>query len=485
MFLIVSLIVAVFQRKYTERHNRRRMKKLRKQRLGSIIAFIILDRNKDCVLHPHEYRDFFAFCGTGVDLSIMGQTKLNIKEFVEIIEKLVPRFQHNGFVSTPKIAPVAHNPVSVDRENDRRRSLHRDASIDSITGYVKDCSDEEKHEQIKSQSGKKSIATRTVEQSSSLQSSKVQNSNCRSSVLDFSSLGQLLQKLQSASNDEIEFSKTVSRRFRKWKIVGRKKWRKAIESSLMHSCIQLVLLLQMWLLALYGTHDDVEQLDRMLSVVMFIQAIDIGQRVVLFGLNRYWNHPKYHFQHRFDGIVVGIGFVGWLVGIVIHSSQVDTLLFSLGVEANPMRFFLAIPILRVLTVLDNVKHLLQNLFTILPRFTSIGVLLLLVLYNFAIVGCQLFGYGFYNLPETILETKEINFDSFESSMALLIQFLAGDYEMYLQASVVVTGGSSAIYFFLYVTIVILLFTNLFVGIVIDGKFPFYIIILRVSLPFYM
>eukprot|EP00736_Rhodelphis_marinus_P005615 Rmarinus@m.11636 len=93
MLLLVSLIIAIFQKQYSE--HMRGVAGSRRRQLweGMVAAFILLDKNDSCVLESEEYADFFQQeCCTGADFTALKNVDLNIKYFVEITEELVSMF---------------------------------------------------------------------------------------------------------------------------------------------------------------------------------------------------------------------------------------------------------------------------------------------------------------------------------------------------------------------------------------------------------
>lgn len=69
-FIIVSLIIAIFQSRYMERREKAELSSNQLRRRGLVVAYAYLDPDQDGVLQPHEFRPFFEVCATNVPSSI-------------------------------------------------------------------------------------------------------------------------------------------------------------------------------------------------------------------------------------------------------------------------------------------------------------------------------------------------------------------------------------------------------------------------------
>lgn len=169
---------------------------------------------------------------------------------------------------------------------------------------------------------------------------------------------------------------------------------------------------------------------------------------------------------RFDIIVMAASVVGLVVSrLVTWRGRIHA--------DDPALVVLLVPLVRLFSAVPATRRLVFGILASLPSFLPVLMLLLLFLYNYAVVGVWWFGGLSERLPSDDADTEYIkssaNFDSFASAIATLFQLFTGeDWDAVMYAAVDTAGTIVPIYYFLsYVFGVLLLFTNALIGIVVD------------------
>ena len=90
-FMMLSLVIGVFQDSYSKTHEGSLAKARRKRRVGIMVAYYILDKDGSDVLEPNEFIKFLKeTCNTGLTFDIPSTIQMKAHEFVELIEELLP-----------------------------------------------------------------------------------------------------------------------------------------------------------------------------------------------------------------------------------------------------------------------------------------------------------------------------------------------------------------------------------------------------------
>jgi len=133
---------------------------------------------------------------------------------------------------------------------------------------------------------------------------------------------------------------------------------------------------------------------------------EAGLRVVAMGVKAYWRDP----WNRFD-----------LVSLVLSYPPLFADLTFGGFST--IRSFKVIRLLRLIKKAKRLRVMFDTLVWSLPSLWNIGVLILFVLYLFAILGVALFG----SVKQTTGGlTEELNFEGFGSALFTLFQMCTGD-----------------------------------------------------------
>ena len=129
IFLMLSLVIGVFEGTYSEKHERNLAKQRRKRRMGLLVAFYVLDKDKSDVLEPNEFVSFLQdSCNTGLRFDIPEGFTLEVHEFIELMEELVgycrrkTRLRELLCRSKSKALPASASNATGDRRQYPRNS---------------------------------------------------------------------------------------------------------------------------------------------------------------------------------------------------------------------------------------------------------------------------------------------------------------------------------------------------------------------------
>ena len=165
--------------------------------------------------------------------------------------------------------------------------------------------------------------------------------------------------------------------------------------------------------------------------------------------------------NRFDGVVV----IFSLADLIVSYLHID-----LGVNASVLRAFRLLRVFRLVRSWRNLRIVLQAMLNAVGQLTNLFVLLLLLIFIFALLGMSLFG-GAYTRANGWTEDSppRTNFDSMISSMLTVFVVISGENwnDVWSQTSSVV-GQWCAPYFVILVVLGNYVVLNLFVAILLGG-----------------
>ena len=179
--------------------------------------------------------------------------------------------------------------------------------------------------------------------------------------------------------------------------------------------------------------------------------------------------------NRFDAVVIVATIVVALVSAFVSPSSSDesstTTAASVAALNGVARLSMVLPVLRLFSVVHTTRALVFGLLSQAHKFLAILAVLILVMYVFAVLGCWSFAGLLRDLPPSVVSTilRNANFDTFESSMSTLYGVMLAEGWQEILYALIDAGNSinAAFYFIMYVTIVSVLFSQVFVGITID------------------
>jgi hypothetical protein len=239
------------------------------------------------------------------------------------------------------------------------------------------------------------------------------------------------------------------------------------EKDVIRKMMLILVILEIWLFSYYSLWSQEAILDALLGVATVIHLLEVLIKIMAYGAGEYWFYSRStsyvvkaseraekEFAHRWD--VATLAVTAILLAIVFPSAQA---------RSDVYRFTLSIPLVRIFSLVKRTRKLIFTLYQVLPSFLSLFALLLLTMYIYGIYGMLLFSQKF----DTILQDRapDAHFDSLGGSMLALFQLFVGTHwQQVMYASIMATSWSVTWYFVTYVVIVTLLFSNLFVGVIL-------------------
>eukprot|EP00947_MAST-08B_sp_MAST-8B-sp1_P000538 g538.t1 len=174
------------------------------------------------------------------------------------------------------------------------------------------------------------------------------------------------------------------------------------------------------------------------------------------------------FRNRYDFMIVLAEFLAIIPMLVMYFQGTPD-----AVGANlQLRFIFCLPTLRLLSCVSMIREIFFSMLAILPQSKSVFALLALVMYMYNIFGLMLFNGRFRFLGENY-EMAQANFNSFVDGFTTLFQlFVGAAWNEILQAAMdtanPVLVPFVVLYFFSYILIMTVVFSNLLIGVVITS-----------------
>eukprot|EP01083_Nonionella_stella_P056982 149783_1 len=240
---------------------------------------------------------------------------------------------------------------------------------------------------------------------------------------------------------------------------------KFLRSDLWEQFNMIVIMTHILVMSLYGVMDDPQFHDLVALGFLAYFMIETFVRALVYGFNEFWDWAYYHkpglyqmYSHRGDVCIIGMTFCAYAINVYSSGSM------YLG-DTPRARLVLCIPILRAFTRPSRTRFLVFSFIQILPLFTSIVSLMLVVMFVYTIIGTTLF----YGTMSALNEgNPDWNFDTFSNALVALMMCWTGESNDAVMNDAVRAGGLKlAIFFNTYCIIVFLLFSNLFIGLVLS------------------
>eukprot|EP01084_Bolivina_argentea_P000722 1324_1 len=227
-----------------------------------------------------------------------------------------------------------------------------------------------------------------------------------------------------------------------------------VETESFAQFVLVIMLVEIIIFALFGIYpgtQNTRMLDLVLGVTVLLNGLDIIVKLASMGWDYYWNVsrcrivykgssydiPNAHdslvlkereFAHRFDLIVV----VSAVIFLMISRISVGQLWFT--DETNTTRVVMIIPLFRLFTLIKTTRSAVYFLAKIIPRFTSLTIILILLFYLYGVIGVSLIGDKF----SLQINKPQYSFATFSDSLLTLYQLTLGSgwhHVMYSAAQV--------------------------------------------------
>lgn len=470
-FIVMAFVLSSFVRSFHKEFQKEVIKKKQNSRTGLFAAFSLLDLDHTGRISPIVLDEVFTYFTRKPDPDMLVQTPSilghiderkkshrlkafltkgsRLETFVDVMEDLLDEEEMNRYIE--KIGQV-HN-VGYDQIVSAQASNSKNCEEISSSGLIE--------------------LAQNGDQSSRRLDSQVSLSNLTQTSMPSRNLSDL-------GENDINQSR------------GKKRFRmnknsfKDVQGNIRHTLfvflcrpavvnfITFLVLIQTGLLCCYGLLDSRQTffLDVANTFFIFLFFIEISLKLYAYGPTAYWsptlyifkdhenlNGPEHEIANRMDIFSISACIIFFLLSIIVNYE---------GISGRLWRFGVSFVVLRVFSQVSSTRRLIYPIFMpgVVRQFANLFVLLLLVIYVFAIYGMLLFRDVFD--PSVLgASVPEGNFDSLANSMYVLFQLLVGEsWHAVMYATIRMIGFSYSWYFIVYTIIVTLLFTNIFVSLIL-------------------
>jgi hypothetical protein len=272
---------------------------------------------------------------------------------------------------------------------------------------------------------------------------------------------------QSHSEVLINFQDRASKYRKKLFDFLAKKW--------VNNFITLLVIIQCSTLCFYGLDVvDEKLLDYINFAFVIIFAVELASKVISYGWRPFLsptmyefpgyknlNQPEYEVINRLDFIAINLAVISNIIAILGTSS-----IYFSGSFTN-WRFGMSFLVIRIFTQVPSTRRLIYPIFmsNVMKQFANLLFLLGIVIYVFAVYGTLVFG-GKFNFAILQNDFPTGNFDNLSQSFLSLLWGLIDFDHGQMYAAILMTDFYYAWYFILYVIIVTLLFSNIFVSLIL-------------------
>ncbi len=150
---------------------------------------------------------------------------------------------------------------------------------------------------------------------------------------------------------------------------------------------------------------------------------------------------------------------------VLSTTVPATVRASVG---TPEKLAIALPCLRLFTVVKSTQKLSVGLLSLFPKFYDLALLLILFLYVFASIGTPLFAGKLKQFSAQGDVHPAANFDTFGETLRTLFHLLLGEFSDIMYAGIDSHGSMwVSVYFVGFALMCSLIFTNLVIGVICE------------------
>ena len=441
-FLIVSLVIAVFESTFSKRYAQDKINDKVRQRMAIVAAFITLDKDDGGSLDKAEFLDFLnGTCRTGRTFDVSDDFEMSGFEFMELCEELVHEmrplpinnlekveFEDGKFFSTCHPAELFRYLRTLGLNNLPPKQLEKDPDV---LAYWR------------------------------LRGADVYQHHERLRIFN--------ERERNARDGNLSSMNSI-----------RIKVRDIVDHDIYKTIMDIAFLGNCALLMMYGffSTENTYRLDIANSTFVVFWCVEIVLRMFGVGFARFWYVNDDYFQetrNRLD-LMCSVSSMIFFTYLSAYRLSYNANIFvtwdacGLSDECKPndwVRFILAINAFRLFGVISSVKKIIFCFYVIIPNYIHVVALTFLVIYSYAVVGCIMFGGTFKYLQANDL--PQANFNSLFDSLTTLTQLFIGEaWNAIMGAAVTATGQTAYIYFYSYVTLTSLLLTNLMMGVIISG-----------------
>eukprot|EP00164_Ancoracysta_twista_P001511 GFYU01001981.1.p1 GENE.GFYU01001981.1~~GFYU01001981.1.p1 ORF type:complete len:1859 (-),score=537.10 GFYU01001981.1:437-6013(-) len=229
-------------------------------------------------------------------------------------------------------------------------------------------------------------------------------------------------------------------------------FRSIIASDIFHWSMLLICVTHMGILALYGSVENKDALDSCNYVIVFWYVVELGWKWLAWGWKKLWYDSTFN---KFDVSIVVSSLTGLCFAWMFYDGDNTT-----------WRLLFVIPAFRCVTVIRPTRKLVGTIFKIIPPFSNIMTVFLVIGYAYAVIGMELYATSFRFLDPDL--KKHINFDDFASGVRALLQLFSAAAWGDIMWAAITTTSLFSVFFFLSFQFICVLMVNLFVSLVIDA-----------------
>lgn len=244
--------------------------------------------------------------------------------------------------------------------------------------------------------------------------------------------------------------------------------------------MQLLTVLTIFSQTLYGTGIDSDMLDRCGLAFVALCVCEVFVRMVV---TRFFNVQEDFYEqatNRFD-----FGTCATCVAILTLKFVTDgTLQFSAWTTAKPndaFRLSIVISTFRIFSSVKSIFLVVASLVVIAIELRHVVIIMVLLSYSYACVGCALFAGQFKYLLD--YRIPNANFNSFLDATAVLFQLSIGVGWVDVMGAAEATSqvlGVVSVYFISYIFIMSILLYQLLAGVIINGYSDLYSFVIAAS-----
>eukprot|EP00475_Leptophrys_vorax_P020485 TRINITY_DN2803_c0_g2_i1.p1 TRINITY_DN2803_c0_g2~~TRINITY_DN2803_c0_g2_i1.p1 ORF type:complete len:641 (+),score=166.20 TRINITY_DN2803_c0_g2_i1:115-1923(+) len=271
-------------------------------------------------------------------------------------------------------------------------------------------------------------------------------------------------------------------------LTRRRKVFEIVSNKFSSAMITFLVLAQCGVLTFYGLAGVSDEfVDTVNFVFVFLFFIELCVKIYCYGLDAFLNptrykfpgfshlnRPEYEVANRLDCIAILLAFISNVAAMIITNN-----FFYASHTFAKLRFGMVFLLVRIFTQVPTTRRLIYPVFigTVLKQFLNLLFLLGLVLYIFGIYGVLFFHKQF---DPAVLQGSlpPGNFNDLSQSFLELLYMLVNFDHTVMYAAILMKDFQYAWYFISYVIIVTLLFTNIFISLILtimekfDGKVEF-------------
>jgi Ca2+-binding EF-hand superfamily protein len=445
-FLIVSLVIAVFEETFSGYNSLDRIREKTVSRMAIIAAFIVLDKDSGGSLDKAEFLDFLnGTCHTGRRFAVDDDFELSGTDFIELVEELL----HEMYIVPLK---------DWDQVSFKPGKTFKNCTVDELFDYLyasnvphlppRDKIDLNKEEDI-------------VDYWRHRGADYYQESE------------RLKEHMDELHLDDIEGKMSALDKVRN-------NLRIFFDSDIYETGITAGILINSIVQCLYGVMEpeNVGAIDIINIIFIYFWFVELALRIFAISFARFWHVNEDFFQmvkNRVDFGCVFASFIALNVLIISRSSEGKPIFANWeqctsedNCEINDWaRIILSLNCLRLFGLMKSVREIIFCFYVIIPNYLNIIVLTALMMYSFAVWGCISFGGTFKYLNN--YDIPQANFNSMLDSILTLFQLFVGEaWNSVMGAAIDSDSGNALLYFVAYILITTLLLTNLLMGVIISG-----------------